>query len=95
MPDSIIEQIKEMGIKDKANCGVAFVIRIQNPYNWDEHEEEMTNDDDTREQDMAPYPDILAELMGVEQEHELANTAEISGYDENEEAIGAEENYDL
>ena len=84
-----------MGIRDKVNHGVVFLNRIKNSFNWDEDEEEMTNDDDTREQEMTPYMDILAEMLGVEQEHELTNPIEVSGYDANEEAIGAQENCDL
>ena len=95
MPDSIIEQIEEIGIWDKANCVVTFLNRIKNPFNWDEDEEEAMNDDDTREQEMVPYLDILAEMPGVEQEHKLTNPTKVSGYDEKEEATGAQENCDL
>ncbi len=70
MPDSVIQQVNAIGLKEKQGCSFWFLNRRKEPYEWTD---EVPEDDlefqglleaDTEE--ATAYPNISAELPGVE-----------------------------
>ena len=63
-PDSIISKIERWGRRDKQNGRISFADRNNDPYNWDEEQSPLI-EDNAPDPDPATYPDIPAETPGV------------------------------
>jgi hypothetical protein len=73
MPDCIIKRVNQIGVKEKQGCTIWFLNRKKEPYQWTD---KVPEDDPEfqglleNEVEMAAYPDISAEMPGVELEEE-------------------------
>jgi hypothetical protein len=70
MPDSMIQQVNTIGLKEKQECSFRFLNRQKEPYKWTD----KVPEDDLKFQGLlkadaeeaAAYPNISAKLPGVE-----------------------------
>jgi hypothetical protein len=70
MPDSMIQQVNTIGLKEKQGCSFQFLNRRKEPYKWTN---EVPEDDlkfqgllKADAEEAAAYPDISAKLPGME-----------------------------
>jgi hypothetical protein len=70
MPDSIIKKLDRWGRRDKQNGKLTFADRNNNPFGWDDEYElkPLIEDNALEPEPTAPFPDIPAELPGVDLE---------------------------
>ena len=64
MPDLIIKSIEKLAERDKANNRINFQNQYREHFDWD-NEEYNTNLIE-QEHKTAPYPDVTADLTGIE-----------------------------
>jgi hypothetical protein len=81
MPDCIIERVNLIGATEKQGRTFWFLNRKQEPYKWTD--EEPRDDPEFQglhgdEVEMATYPDVSAEMPGVELKEEEHNFQVIS-----------------
>ena len=70
-PDSVIRKINSWGRRDQSNGRLVFRDRNNNPYDWEEEHDILIEDNAVeQEPEPAPYPDIPAEIPGVELERD-------------------------
>jgi len=84
-PDSVIKKINSWGRRDQATGRLVFRDRNNNPYDWEEEHDILIEDNaiEQEEPEPAPYPDIPAEIPGVELERDQpAVTADPAPTDE-------------
>ena len=95
MPESIIRKVEELAEKEKVDIGLHFRNRHQEMFEWEN--EEYDNNQNESESEVAPYPDIAAELPGIELEgkKDFQQSNADGEKDENEEAVESEKNCTL
>ena len=78
MPDRIITRVNMIGKRKGQGRDFRFVDRRREPYSWtDEVPEDDTEFQGLLEEEEAVYPDIAAELPGVELEVEQTDVAPV------------------
>jgi hypothetical protein len=75
IPDSIIKKVNAMGRKDHKHGRLRFCDRNNQPFDWDE-ENEILIEDNAVEPEPAAFPDIPAEMPGVEKESDYEDLPE-------------------
>jgi hypothetical protein len=79
MPDRVIKRVNTIGLCEKQSCTFWFLNKRQEPYEW----RDTVPEDDPKFQGLlkdkeeAAYPDISAELPGVELESKEVNYAAV------------------
>jgi hypothetical protein len=72
VPDSIVTKVNTMGRRDHSNGRLRFCDRHNQPFDWDD-QNEILIEDNAVEPEPAPFPDIPAEMPGVEKESDYLN----------------------
>jgi hypothetical protein len=80
MPDRVIKCVNAIGLREKQGCTFWFLNRRQEPYEWTDTDPE---DDPEfqgllKDEEEAAYPDISAELPGVELESKEVDYAAVT-----------------
>jgi hypothetical protein len=77
MPDSVIRKLERWGQRDQHNGRLTFADRNNVPFDWDdEYKFKPLIDDNAIEPEIAPCPDIPAELPGVDLESNVPAVTE-------------------
>ena len=73
MPDSILKRVEAIGVKDKNDAKLRFRNRKNERFDWDmeDEDEEELIEDNAVDAEVAPFPDIPAEMPGVGLEEHL------------------------
>jgi hypothetical protein len=86
MPDSVIRKLERWGRRDKQNGRLTFADRNNNAFDWDDEYElkPLIDDNAIEPEHPAPFPDIPAEMPGVDLETNIPAVTEKQGTDAEE-----------
>lgn len=73
MPDSVIAKLERWGRRDKQTGRLTFADRNNNPFDWDDEYEykPLIEDNAVEDPPSPPFPDIPAEMPGVDLESDV------------------------